>query len=78
MRRPGIEPGSTAWKATMLTITPPTPVIRRSFLFHSYTLCYETRKSKIEREKKFSLEEWKAKNKFFLIGKNVYKRMNIK
>ena len=24
MRRPGIEPGSTAWKATMLTITPPT------------------------------------------------------
>lgn len=25
VRRPGIEPGSTAWKATMLTITPPTP-----------------------------------------------------
>ena len=24
MRRPGIEPGSTAWKATMLTFTPPT------------------------------------------------------
>ena len=24
VRRPGIEPGSTAWKATMLTITPPT------------------------------------------------------
>ena len=24
MRWPGIEPGSTAWKATMLTITPPT------------------------------------------------------
>ena len=24
LRRPGIEPGSTAWKATMLTITPPT------------------------------------------------------
>ena len=23
MRRPGIEPGSTAWKATMLTVTPP-------------------------------------------------------
>ena len=23
MRWPGIEPGSTAWKATMLTITPP-------------------------------------------------------
>ena len=26
MRRPGIEPGSIAWKATMLTITPPTLV----------------------------------------------------
>ena len=25
-RRPGIEPGSTAWKAAMLTIIPPTPV----------------------------------------------------
>ena len=24
MRGPGIEPGSTAWKATMLTITPAT------------------------------------------------------
>ena len=24
VRRPGIEPGSTAWKATMLTVTPPT------------------------------------------------------
>ncbi len=24
VRRPGIEPGSTAWKATMLTPTPPT------------------------------------------------------
>ena len=24
--RPGIEPGSTAWKAAMLTIIPPTPV----------------------------------------------------
>lgn len=26
MRWPGIEPGSTAWKATMLTITPPSHV----------------------------------------------------
>ena len=26
VRRPGIEPGSTAWKATMLTFTPPTLV----------------------------------------------------
>ena len=24
MRWPGIEPGSNAWKASMLTITPPT------------------------------------------------------
>ena len=24
VRWPGIEPGSTAWKATMLTFTPPT------------------------------------------------------
>ena len=24
MRQPGIEPGSIAWKATMLTFTPPT------------------------------------------------------
>ena len=26
MRRPGIEPGSTAWKAAMLTTIPPTPL----------------------------------------------------
>ena len=25
MRWPGIEPGSTAWKAAMLTTIPPTP-----------------------------------------------------
>ena len=25
VRRPGVEPGSIAWKATMLTVTPPTP-----------------------------------------------------
>ena len=24
LRWPGVEPGSTAWKATMLTVTPPT------------------------------------------------------
>ena len=24
MRQPGVEPGSIAWKATMLTATPPT------------------------------------------------------
>ena len=27
LRRPGIEPGSTAWKAAMLTIIPPTHLI---------------------------------------------------
>ena len=31
MRRPGIEPGSTAWKAAMLTIIPPT-------LPHAYSI----------------------------------------
>ena len=25
--RPGVEPGSTAWKATMLTVTPPTHLL---------------------------------------------------
>ena len=28
MRRPGVEPGSTAWKATMLTVTPPTLYVK--------------------------------------------------
>ena len=27
LRSPGIEPGSTAWKATMLTITPATHLL---------------------------------------------------
>jgi hypothetical protein len=31
MRWPGIEPGSTAWKATMLTITPPSHLLLYSF-----------------------------------------------
>jgi hypothetical protein len=29
MRWPGIEPGSTAWKAAMLTIIPPTLLVTR-------------------------------------------------
>ena len=29
LRRPGIEPGSAAWEATMLTVTPPTPLCLR-------------------------------------------------
>ena len=32
LRQPGIEPGSIAWKATMLTFTPPTPLITLYFL----------------------------------------------
>ena len=42
MRWPGIEPGSTAWKAAMLTTIPPTPtwwqrliLIKKTFLLHS-------------------------------------------
>ena len=31
VRRPGVEPGSTAWKATMLTVTPPTLLHRVHF-----------------------------------------------
>ena len=31
MRRPGIEPGTTAWKAAMLTITPSTLDIMNEF-----------------------------------------------
>ena len=31
LRWPGIEPGSNAWKASMLTITPPT-LVRKSIL----------------------------------------------
>ena len=31
VRQPGIEPGSIAWKATMLTFTPPTLCV-----FHDY------------------------------------------
>ncbi|GFX95686.1 hypothetical protein TNCV_4886121 [Trichonephila clavipes] len=34
MRRPGVEPGSTAWKAAMLTVIPPTLMCSSSsFLF---------------------------------------------
>ena len=33
LRWPGIEPGSTAWKAAMLTIIPPTLYIKLAFIF---------------------------------------------
>ena len=38
MRGPGIEPGSTAWKAAMLTITPATLITNKTvkYLFDSH------------------------------------------
>ena len=36
MRQPGIEPGSIAWKATMLTFTPPTLLIKLYFAAESF------------------------------------------
>ena len=38
VRWPGVEPGSAAWKATMLTVTPPT--LRESNWCFPMTLCY--------------------------------------
>ena len=35
LRWPGIEPGSTAWKAAMLTTIPPTPAYKRLPARHS-------------------------------------------
>ena len=32
MRWPGVEPGSTAWKAAMLTAIPPTLVVYQLFI----------------------------------------------
>jgi hypothetical protein len=39
MRGPGIEPGSTAWKAAMLTITPATLFVTISNHFSFAELC---------------------------------------
>jgi hypothetical protein len=36
VRRPGIEPGSTAWKATMLTITPATLLVQTISVEYTY------------------------------------------
>ena len=36
MRQPGIEPGSIAWKAIMLTSTPPTLLIKLYFADESF------------------------------------------
>ena len=43
LRRPGVEPGSTAWKATMLTVTPPTLVHEKALntQTHPYSVCTE-------------------------------------
>jgi hypothetical protein len=43
VRRPGIEPGSTAWKATMLTITPATLLV---IIATKPPCCSETKSSK--------------------------------
>ena len=31
MRRPGVEPGTSAWKAPMLTVTPSTLVMKSRY-----------------------------------------------
>ena len=38
MRQPGIEPGSIAWTATMLTFTPPQLLIALYFVVESFNL----------------------------------------
>ena len=38
VRQPGIEPGSIAWKATMLTFTPPTLVKEGAFFSYLTSL----------------------------------------
>ena len=40
LRSPGIEPGSTAWKATMLTITPATHLIYYQHNMTNYNIHY--------------------------------------
>ena len=40
VRQPGIEPGSIAWKATMLTFTPPTLDDGVSILIETYFRIY--------------------------------------
>ena len=40
MRQPGIEPGSIAWKATMLTFTPPTLLIKLYFAAESFNFLW--------------------------------------
>ena len=47
MRRPGIEPGTTAWKAAMLTITPSTLDVGKreiGVLVRSYNILHRTLK----------------------------------
>ena len=41
MRRPGIEPGSTAWKATMLAFTTPTQMINNITQIHIFHNCHK-------------------------------------
>ena len=68
MRRPGVEPGSTAWKATMLAITPPTlvEVMYLTLLLNTLNFSCHQRKSSMHVgvELNQSLLNWKAANKF--------------
>ena len=45
MRRPGVEPGTSAWKAPMLTVTPSTLMVNRAIkeyiLIYRYKLSYK-------------------------------------
>ena len=50
VRQPGIEPGSIAWKATMLTFTPPTLLTVEAI---ENKLFYNTRNSNLK-----SLSSW--------------------
>ena len=52
LRRPGIEPGSIAWEATMLTFTPPTLLnTERSFKYSFlFVVFIKKSKSKILRQ----------------------------
>ena len=40
LRWPGIEPGSTAWKAAMLTTIPPTLHVFHTCIYNTYVKCH--------------------------------------
>ena len=67
LRRPGVEPGSTAWKATMLTVTPPTRVLVRASLF-SFSLSHSL---EISPSTKHIMYRNTVGQKFLFINNNV-------